>query len=1261
LSEPSATKAVPTACVVGGRPGQADTSEAVLEPYVGLRPFQASDSHLFFGRRPQVRALLELLEQSRFLPVVGSSGCGKSSLVRAGLIPALEGGFLVRERDEWQVAMMTPGDNPLGRLVAALSSLAPDTTTDAAEALRARMLHDGVDPLVTFLQRRLGARGNLLLCVDQFEEIFAFRSGSTAPAASPDGTGSARLPESAALASNANDAVVSATPRDEAEVGRTEADLFVELLLELSVQRAVPIYIVLTMRSDFLGDCDVFRGLPEAMNESRYLVPRLTREQLSLAIEGPARLAGARLEPRLLDRLLNDIGDRSDQLPVVQHALLRTWQIWKKRNTGDAIGQVDYRDAGTLDDALAQHAEEALKLVDRKLAAKIFQALTDTDARKRRVRRASGVSVGALRVLTGASTDKMGELLLAFVSEQRHFLTLFGPPREPGTLVSITHESLIRQWKVLRDWVDEERQRKEQLEYLARRVEDWKTGGGTLLRKGELASAEHWCTEFLPTPAWAVRYQPPGTLEAVLRFIKKSQNTQLIQRLAMVGIVCMALLAAGQFVSGEVDNANERAASATERALAADLIAKQRDQAKQALRMSADLVRLFVAARSGDVVEGALVIREVSEDGIASQLTAWSEIASMVLSNVPWLQLTSTSPAARVALAPDGLHIVSSHTDRSVRLWTLDGPNVRSVALPTSARPGSPSAFSADGTRFATLDDVTNTLRVWTLDGTLDRVFERAEPPSFGEVAISSNFRTVWHDEKHLQLWDPFADRSLRSPPLARSSILELVLNADATRVAATDGSGRLLVWSAEALGKPVYLGGAGPEWIRSVALPPNGNQLVVARNGRIVMRSTAPKSAEIDLASGGSLLTFSADGKNLAYADDAGNLAIVDVEALGAPRLVGNRVLSLSFNSASERLAAAAFDGSIKLWKSNPDPPVYQHDVSASAGKMALARHGRRAVMSRRDQLVVWDDLGARARVLPGVPVEPWSRLPFVLNERGTHIAVLAEGSRVRVFDFDGKPVGPSVSVSVNSLALSESGDRVAGGSYASDIRIWNSDGKGESRNLALPKSCSGTETLAFAPTGDSLAVVCSNKNIAVWELAQAGEPASIESGESAVKTLVFSADGRSIASGALDGSIRIWRRGTAPFAKDSAPVILRGHRDAVTTLAFSADGERLVSGSRDATVRVWPSNGSGHAFVLAGDRAPIGSVRFDESGEQVVSVAQDGIVRVRPTTAARLLRLLWAASPQCLGVEDRQTLLKENAEEARASLGACRSKAGH
>jgi conflict system STAND superfamily ATPase/WD40 domain-containing protein len=478
-------------------------------PFVGLRPFKTHEGLIFFGRQRQIVELLERLHRARFVGVIGSSGSGKSSLIFAGLVPALQAGFLVGDRDRWVVVKLTPGDNPWRRLSDALSGALRRIGLEGdADLLHETAERAGVSGLVLVIGPLLEkANANLLLFVDQFEEIFRRDADS--------------------LASQQ----------------REEDTDFVSVVLGLSQQRDAPVFVVFTMRSDHLGDCDAFLGLPEALNESQYLVPRLSRDEVRLAIEGPIRLFQKEVAPRLVDRLLNDLGGQHDQLPVLQHALMRMWM--RLAESGQPMMDLEhYKEVGTLTDALWRHADEALAGVDpAAVHAKkavtaaldgmdreevrffqvVFQALTDTDHANRKVRRWQ--SLRGLRELTGRRLPDIHRLLERFVDDRRSFLRYSGEGGSTGpeaALVDISHESLIRQWDRLRSWVEEEAHNRDTYVRLRDDAKRWEAGAGGLWEDPELVQARVWWDKLGPTPVWARRYG--AGFEAADRFLRESER-----------------------------------------------------------------------------------------------------------------------------------------------------------------------------------------------------------------------------------------------------------------------------------------------------------------------------------------------------------------------------------------------------------------------------------------------------------------------------------------------------------------------------------------------------------------------------------------------------------------------------------------------------------------------------------------------------------------------------------------------------------------
>ena len=306
-----------------------DPKSNIFNPFPGLRPFNQEEDYLFFGREQQVAELVTLLRKQRFIAVTGTSGSGKSSLVRAGLLPELQGGMMKEVGSDWETLVLRPGGAPLQHLAEAVAEASLEDPEDpkVIGELLATLNHSGLGLVEAIRQSDIEPGTNVLILVDQFEEIFRFqRSG----------------------ASNEEQAVS-----------------FVNLLLEAGAQRDVPIFVIITMRSDYLGDCTEFRGLTEAVNEGEYLIPRLTRDQIRSCIEGPIKVGGGQISFSLVQELLNSLGSEQDQLPVLQHALMRTFDHWRSdESAGEALELSHYLDVGGMEEALSRHADEVFAGLD---------------------------------------------------------------------------------------------------------------------------------------------------------------------------------------------------------------------------------------------------------------------------------------------------------------------------------------------------------------------------------------------------------------------------------------------------------------------------------------------------------------------------------------------------------------------------------------------------------------------------------------------------------------------------------------------------------------------------------------------------------------------------------------------------------------------------------------------------------------------------------------------------------------------------------
>lgn len=475
-------------------------------PYPGLRPFRSEETDIFFGRQDHIDQLLAKLEATHFLAVTGPSGCGKSSLIQAGLIPALGTGLLPSAGAQWRIAVMQPGRHPMQRLVEGLltaTALGPERagTPAAAAVLHATLLRGPLGLVEVLRETPLPKAANLLVVVDQFEELLRFL---------PPGN-------------------------------RDEADAFVDLLLATAAQREVSVYVILIMRSDFLGDCALFRDLPESINQGQFLTPRLSRAQRREAIVEPAKLFGGTIAADLVNRLLNDMGAEPDQLPLMQYILMRIWTHASRDPqvvaahappTGITLTLTDYDRIGGLTAALSRCAEEAflgLPPNQQRIAEVLFRCLSERSyARGDTYHRQ--VPLDTVAAVAGVSWRQVANVIEVFRKPDLGFVTPPpGTPLHAETLLDISHESLMRQWRRMHDWVERETEAAAIYRDLEEAARQWQARSqihADLLEGFKLDKIRHWRDQEHPTKAWAERYGTAFDLAMAFLTASEQHHTQ---------------------------------------------------------------------------------------------------------------------------------------------------------------------------------------------------------------------------------------------------------------------------------------------------------------------------------------------------------------------------------------------------------------------------------------------------------------------------------------------------------------------------------------------------------------------------------------------------------------------------------------------------------------------------------------------------------------------------------------------------------------
>ena len=1132
-------------------------------PFPGLRAFEFDESLIFFGRDGQSEQLIRKLRATHFLAVVGTSGSGKSSLVKAGLLPSLLGGFMDSAGSGWRIARMRPSNNPIGNLAAELN--APDAfgldNVDAKLQIKTTetTLRRGSLGLVEAVRQAcMQSHENLLVVVDQFEELFRF----------------ARVAGS--------------------EEYNNDAAAFVKLLLEASHQREVPVYIVITMRSDYLGDCSIFWDLPEAINEGQYLIPRMTRGELREAITGPIAVFGAEISPRLLNILLNDVGDKPDQLPILQHALMRTWNRWKEdHEEHEAIDLQHYQAIGTMSEALSRHADQAYgELADersREVAEKVFKGLTEKGRDNRAIRRPTQLS--ELCTFAEASESEVIAVIEVFRKEGRSFLIPpAGKPLHRETLIDISHESLIRNWERLKKWVDEETRSARIYRRLAEDATLHKANEEGLLKEPALQVALHWRETNHPNKSWASRYHPE--FEAAMSFLdesvaardaevsdRKQQLRTKIRRtrFATLGFAFLFLIALVAFIVVYV------------------LLRRLHQGA-----YLADINNAHRAIEANNFTRARELLVPYAKPGLLSRLLEPD------LRGFEWyylyLDTTHKVPAAGiryVALSSDGKTLATGAGD-VLELWDVTSfTNLRRI--PGHLKDVGPMVFSPDGKVLAVItgwSSLHKSVKLFDLDSYGESTL--LDGPQFSSVVFSpdGSLLAIGGGDKSVKLWD-VASRRVAANFADTSDNPSVAFSPDGKTLAASGSSGDVGLWDVTTH-KPSGILKVGSDFVSCIAFSPDGKTVATGSNDAIKLWNATSREELFNQTNTtpALVLAFSHDGKMLGIGYADGNCKILDIalkKELETPTARGHRgpPSYLAFTPEGKLIFNSSDNAAIELW--DQPAPLIGHVDKINA--LAYSPDAKILATASNDKTIkLWDaQTHQELATLSGHTGDVQS---VTFSRDGKLLATGGWDMTVRLWDASAhKQLGLPLkhSSKINSVSFSPDANLLAAGDFDGTIRLWDTSSQRELKSLQASK-IKAVKYVTFSPDGKILAASFEDGDVKLWEEAFTKEKQLPSNSKAAANSLAFSPDSRILAIGYGDGTVKLVEPRTLK------EVSLQEHAGATSSVAFSPDGRRLASGSSDGTVILWDVD-SLQELVSAKTSIAVGSLAFSPDGRTLAA----------------------------------------------------------
>lgn len=1171
-------------------------------PYRGLLPFEESDAEVFYGRE---RLIAELavrvtarVTDGGLIVITGASGAGKSSLLRAGLLPALARGQQVEGSGRWPRVVMTPNADPLGELASGLAGLGAGNSIALRESLRLHpeQAHTVVRSALTADAVRAERAGEpprhaeavrVVLVIDQFEQVFTLNRGL------------------------------------DAEAGR---QVFIAALCAAATTRGgpgnqPPALVVIAVRGDFWDRCAAYPELALALQDGQFVVGPMTESELRLAITGPADTAGLRIDPGLTDTILSDLraagNDYTGALPLLSQAMLLTWT----KRDGDRLTGHGYGLTGGVSSAVQTSADgvyDALPAAHQALARDLLRRMTvvgrDGRLSRRPVTRADLYAdhAEAERSGIGAVLEEFARARLVVVD---------------GDRVQIAHDALLQAWPRLRGWLEEDQASSILLGQLAGDADAWRDNArdpSFLYRGTQLAAVRQagatWAAHSARFPALTAGQD--DFLQASERLAARGTRQRRIVVAALVVLLAAALGSAG--VAGiSAANANSQRNKAVASQLAVE--SETLDTADPVVAAQLATAAWRIDRSDPQVADSMLDLLAQPERGLlkgfqpgpraTAQPLAFSPNGRLLAirsgEKVSLFSTATNAPvgkamgpgdpdqaATEVAFSPDGT-MLATDDGGTVLLWNVATQAVIGTPLAEPGRSISAFAFSPAGNTIATI----------TSDGYVQLWNAASQSRVGGSIKTGADDISFGPDGKTLvtmgtlsgpvQVWNA-ADGQEIGSPLAVGQSNAIAVSPDGTMLAVADYTGHVQLWNLNTRGRigAPLAAAVSPGGVQTMAFSRQGTLAVVnAHDNSVTLWNTAEGTqigAALDNSEGFPELAFNPAGTILGITGDeeaAPTFWNVGIWHQDRPRLDIGDAQAVAFNPAATELALlpqtisdVPVSGKVQVWnlpagvQAGTLPDIGQVMGVAFSGdgkKLATIYYPPERTVNA---IQLWN---ASSLARAGTPWTIDGPGGILLNRNGT-IAV-ATGTvelwNVVTHAEIGHPMIPEPIEAHEDVVLSPDGKTIGQTSVPGSLTLWDAQ---TSRQIGSALTTSGADQVAFSPDGRLFATGDVFGTAQLWSLAtRAPVGGPLNAGD--VSQLAFSPDGRFLATGTLFGTIQLWD--TTTGAPVGAPLQMGG--GPVIGLAFSADSGTLVAAT-STTVQSWdvsfPANLLAAACSIAG-----------------------------------------------------------------------------